>query len=106
MGARRRFRGGPERAREALLAWRRDFGRSLAELRRVLVGGGRAVLLMGDSVAGDDTVFVLDEVPRLARAAGLDLVARAAQARTPLGRERALFGKRGKREHLLLLEKP
>ena len=105
MGARRGFKD----VGRGLAAWERDLGQALGEMRRVLKKGGRAVLLVGDSLAGAgraaQAVLADETTTRLAQAAGLARVAWASQRRQPLGAlERTAFARREKREHLILLE--
>jgi len=105
MGARRSFSD----VRRGLATWEQDFGRALAEMRRVLRPGGRAILLVGDSLAGAgraaQAVLADETTTRLAANAGLRRIAWASQTRPSLGAtERAAFTRREKREHLILLE--
>ncbi len=107
IGARRAF------ARDlagGLVAWERDLAASLAGMARALRPGGRAILLVGDSLAGHGlasrALFADDLLVRLAPAAGLTLIAAASQARLALGgHERRAFETRPKREHLVLLRR-
>jgi SAM-dependent methyltransferase len=110
IGARRGFSGDRGNVERALAQWDRDLGRVLGEISRALKKGGRAILLTGDSLAGEravaEPVWSDDVIGRLAPAAGLTIVAAASQQRTPLGAaERAAFETRPKREHLVLLER-
>lgn len=110
IGARRAFAGPAARVRAALAEWDADFGAALAAMANVLVPRGRAVLNVGDSLAGAPPAAVAvhadDVVARLAPAAGLAVRAAASQEREALGGgERSAFATRPKREHLILLEK-
>ncbi|MBI4509774.1 MAG: hypothetical protein HY698_09050 [Deltaproteobacteria bacterium] len=110
LGARRKFAGGEEKLRAALLGWERDLADVLAQMAHVLRPGGRAVVLIGDSLAGTPPnavpVHAGELVLRLANQAGLDFVASASQARTALGSaEKQAFTARPKLEHLILLER-
>jgi SAM-dependent methyltransferase len=109
LGARRYFQGGAAKVKAALAEWERDLGAVLAEVARVLLPSGRAVLLLGDSLAGAPphgvAVHADDLIRRLAQGAGLWVRACASQRRTALGTaEKAAFAARDKCEHLLLLE--
>lgn len=105
IGARRHFLGDGEARRRARRRWARAFAATLAEIQRVLRPGGRAVLMIGDSFAGD-RVFWADEVLASAlEPIHLQMIAWAWQSRPKLGsREFQLFGERHKRECLFLLE--
>jgi SAM-dependent methyltransferase len=107
IGARRGFAADVGRA---LAAWERDLRAFLVETARVLREGGRAVILLGDSVAGRPpgarAVLAREVLGRLATAARLGVVAGAGAARDKLGAaERAAFGAADKREHLILLRR-
>jgi SAM-dependent methyltransferase len=107
IGARRSFTD----VARGFSAWEKDYGRALAEMRRVLRPGGRAVLLVGDSlggkVVGARAILADETTERLAKAAGFTVLARASQPRQALGfAERTAFTPREKREHLIELEAP
>ncbi|HEU5055051.1 MAG TPA: DNA methyltransferase [Kofleriaceae bacterium] len=106
MGARARFAGGPDRRARALGDYGRDLAAALAAVARALAPGGRAALVVGDSLAGRAPVRA-DELVRRAVAAPLALVAWAGQERPALGgaEKRAFAGGAPKREHILLLER-
>jgi hypothetical protein len=77
-------------------------------MARVLRPGGRAVLLLGDSLAGRPprarAVWARRTLEELAPAAGLRPVAGAGAPRDKLGAaERAAFGDAPKAEHLIVL---
>lgn len=101
IGARRGFAG--EGARGAAARWRDDLAAVIDAIAVALAPGGRAALVIGDSIAAgramradDDVRAVLDD--RLA------MVAWAWQDRPQLGgAEKRAFADRPKREHVLLL---
>ena len=104
IGARRNF----EDVGLGLARWERDLGASLAAMSRALKPGGRAIVLIGDSLAGvgptATAVFADDVLAKIAPMVGFTIVAAASQARLALGGvERRLFSERPKREHLVLL---
>jgi len=85
-------------------AYARDLGRALAEVARVLRPGGRAYLLVGDSLAGDRAVRA-DALVR--EVSPLPVAAAAAAERPQWGAaERAAFRGAPKREHLMCLIAP
>lgn len=91
---------------DALELWSRDFGVCLEQMHRVLSPTGALALVIADSLIGDSAVHADALVARLASSAGLRVVAHAAQARPQFHpAERRAFGRQGKREHLLLLER-
>lgn len=105
IGARRAFEHDVARG---LAQWERDLASTLHSIKRALKPGGRAIVLIGDSLAGvgpsSRAVFADDIVAKLAPGAGLTVVAAASQARLALGGgERRAFETRPKREHLVLL---
>ena len=106
MGARARFTGAPDRRARALDAYRGDLAAALAAMARALAPGGRAALVVGDSMAGREPVRA-DQLVRAALAPPLALVAWAWQERPALGgAEKRAFTRGGpKREHILLLQR-
>ena len=86
--------------------WRADAGRFVAEMARVLRPGGRALLVVGDGVVDGRAEHAPDSVAAAGAPVGLEPVARASQVR-PIHDRRlaAIFERRPRREHLLLLEK-
>ena len=104
IGARARFVGGPDRRARALEDYGRDLAAALAAVARALAPGGRAALVVGDSMAGREPVRV-DLLVKRAVAPPLALVAWASQERPALGNaeKRAFAGSAPKREHILLL---
>jgi SAM-dependent methyltransferase len=111
IGARRHFRGPAAAVEGGLLRWQRGMGQVLRELARVLVPGGRAALVMGDSLLGEGNasraLWVDDAMGELVPKSGLVLVAAASQARATVSRwEEKGFAARPKREHVILVERP
>jgi SAM-dependent methyltransferase len=104
IGARARFAGGPQHRARALDDYGRDLGAALAVMARALAPGGRAALVVGDSLAGRQPVRA-DILVKRAIAAPLTVVAWASQERPILGsaEKRAFTGGARKREHILLL---
>jgi SAM-dependent methyltransferase len=82
-------------------AYARDLGKALREIARVLRPGGRAYVLIGDSLAGGRAVYA-DALVR--EVSPLPVVAAAGAERPPWGAaERAAFRRTPKREHLMCL---
>lgn len=103
MGSRRQFAETGEARRRARRRWGRALGHALAEVARVLAPGGRAAVMLGDSVAGDRAIRA-DEALAAALPDPLEVVAWAWQERPALGRpERDAFAGRPKRECIFLL---
>jgi len=110
IGARPQFGGGAERRERALGETRAAMGAALGEMARVLVPGGRAALVVGDSLAGGVAVradrLIARALAETPAAAGLAQVAWARQERAALGRaEGRAFAGAGKHEHVLLVER-
>jgi SAM-dependent methyltransferase len=111
IGARRSF-GLKDQANvdAGLSRWERDYELALSEMARVLPAGGRALLVIGDSLAGRgkvaQAVFADDWLVDLAPRVGFEIAAAASAARDWLGamEERAFDGRK-KREHLVMLRK-
>jgi SAM-dependent methyltransferase len=107
IGARRRFSRheqgrGVERA---LRTWRSDLRAALAEVARALRSGGRAALVVGDSLAGGQPVMA-DEVLLELIDERLQLEAWAWQERAVHGgAEQRAFAGRTKREHVVVLRR-
>lgn len=102
IGSRRELAG--EAFGPALGRWERDLGATLSALARSLSPQGRIVLLIADSTLDGKALFAERVVEKAAPAAGLELLARASQARPHFhGGSRDAFTKRARREHLLLL---
>ncbi|HYP87953.1 MAG TPA: DNA methyltransferase [Polyangiaceae bacterium] len=88
----------------ALARWERDLKATLTALKRGLTKEGRAVLLIADSTLAGKPLFAERVVEKAAPSAGLELLARASQARPHFhGGSREAFTARPRREHLLLL---
>lgn len=105
LGSRRQFAGDGHERRRARRRFTRALGASLAEMARVLRPGGRAVVVLGDSVAGDRVMWA-DEAVAAALPELMTVRAWAWQSRPKHGlRERDAFADRPKREHLFLLER-
>ncbi len=110
IGSRRSFGATPLSIAAGLKRWSKDLKQTLSQMERVLVSGGRAVLLFGDSMAGRgpaaQPVYADSWLTELAPEVGLEVVAAASAARLPLGgTEHRAFAERGKREHLVMLRK-
>ena len=102
VGARRQFHGDRDRA---LATWQRDLSAALMQMARALRPGGRACLLLGDSLAGGSGVYA-DDTLAAAIPEDLSVVAWASQERPAFGAaERRAFAERPKREHGFLLER-
>jgi hypothetical protein len=97
--------GGPRNG--AANSFERDFLRCLAEMRRVLSPGGRAFLIVADSVFAGRPLYAPEWLVPLAERAGLVTLGRAAQARPyfhqPTG---TAFARAPRREHLIVFERP
>jgi DNA modification methylase len=108
IGARARFTGG--RRAQAMADTRAAFGEALGEMARALAPGGRAALVIGDSLAGGAAVradaLIAEARAAVPGAAALVPIAWARQERPTLGRAEAnAFAGSGKREHILLFER-
>jgi DNA modification methylase len=102
IGARRRL--DPLGAREGAARWRDEIGAVLRALRRVLVDGGGAVLLIADSVVAGAPVYAVDLLRDLAQPHGFALQAVASQPRPHFHAATArAFAKRPRAEHSVLL---
>jgi SAM-dependent methyltransferase len=87
-------------------AWQEGRRRWLVEMGRVLRPGGNALLVVGDGVVGNRPENAARAVAEAAAAAGLVLVASASQGRPPRDPAlRALFSRRERQEHILLLRR-
>ncbi len=103
IGARRWFATG---SAEAANKWREDLAAILDAMANALRRGGRAAIVTGDSLTTGGRARLADEDVRAMLDDRLALVAWAWQERPALGAaERTAFAARGKREHLLLLER-
>jgi hypothetical protein len=88
----------------ALARWERDLSATLAALARALTAEGRVVLLIADSTLAGKPLYAERVVEKAAPAVGLELLARASQARPHFhGGSRDAFVKQPRREHLLAL---
>ena len=80
--------------------------KSLGAIRRTLRNGGRAVLVMADSVVQRQALYADDTMDRLAPRAGLSLAAVASQKRPHFHEpSRDAFKGRPRKEHLFALMK-
>ena len=104
IGSRRAFHGDSRTRRLARRRWQRDLGEAMAEIARVLRPGGRAAVVLGDSVAGGRAIYA---EPAMKAAVGeLDLLAWSRQSRPHLGAmEHEAFAERGKSEYIFLVRK-
>lgn len=92
---------------EAVTRFRDDFRRALSAMRRVLRPGGSAAVVLADSAIRGSALYADDEIPHLARLAGLSLRMIASQGRPHFHEEsRDAFTRRPRREHVFLLESP
>jgi DNA modification methylase len=90
--------------KEAAFLWQDEIGASLREMRRVLAEGGRAVVVVADSVVDRKPMRADSELERTAKKYGMEVTAIASQER-PLflhGAERA-FADAPRREHVAIL---
>ncbi len=105
IGARRAFEAPGAAPRAAATQWRADLTAAVDAIAAALAPGGRAAVVIGDSMAAGRAILADDDVRR-ALDDRLVMVAWAWMERPALGAvERNAFGERGKREHVLLLER-
>ena len=103
IGARRGW--GQLAPRDATEKWRGDLRAVVDGIARVLAPRGLAALVIGDSLAAGHAMLADDDV-RAALDDRIAMVAWASQERPMLGvAERNAFAGRGKREHVLLLQR-
>jgi len=103
IGARRRFQTGSV---EAIEQWREDLAAMLDAMATALRKRGLAAIITGDSLTTGNRARLADEDVRSMLDDRLALVAWGWQERPSLGAaERSAFAARGKREHILLLER-
>ena len=103
LGARRKLNklGGDA----ALRHWEQELLPCLGQIARVLAPGGKAVLVVADSVLGGRPVYAEDLLRGLVPRAGLNVVAAASQLRPHFHfATRGAFKARPRREHALLLQ--
>ena len=94
-------------ADEGRARWQAEFGEVLAAMSKVLRPGGRAALLLADSVIAREPVLALDVVRAAAPAAGLQLTAAASQERPHFHAPSArAFDRSPRMEHAILLTRP
>jgi SAM-dependent methyltransferase len=87
--------------------WIEGRRRWMGEIARTLKSRGRAVLVVGDGIVGRRVEDAAEATAAAAAEAGLNAVARASQARPPLGGSVGrIYGDRPRREHVVLLVKP
>ena len=88
-------------------AWERSRNAWLAQMARVLLPGGHAVIVVGDGVVGEEAENAQSAIWAAAKTAGLEPVAFASQARPSHDKRiRDIFGERPRSEHVLVLQKP
>ncbi|WP_152629989.1 hypothetical protein [Haliangium ochraceum] len=105
LGSRQQFAGDGALKRRARRRYKRALGGAMEALARVLVPGGWAAVILGDSVAGDRAMWA-DEVLEEAASEYFSLRASAWQERGKLGSlEYEAFGDAPKREHIFLIER-
>jgi DNA modification methylase len=104
MGARRRYASlGPAEARAA---WTGELRALLASVERVLVPGGRLVMMLGDAAVKTTPLRAHELVELAARSTSMECVARASQDRPHFhGPTIHAFEHAPRREHALLLRK-
>ena len=87
-------------------AWEKDVRAYVGEIARLLVPGGRAYLLVGDSAIGTVAIPGEEELRRAAVEKGLHVLATASQGRPDVyaPAQGQLMG--GRREHLVALQRP
>lgn len=104
MGSRRRLNA--LSGEEAEAVWARDFGQVLISAKRVLRAGRFAFFMIGDSAVSGKVLRSDEMTTRLAKAAGLDVVALASQRRPQFHFEsQRTFGGRPRFEHLIALRR-
>jgi hypothetical protein len=105
IGSRRKLRAASRD--EGIKEWRDDFVESLRAIRRTLLPGGAAVLVLADSVVQKQPLYAEDVIEDLARNSQFELVATASQKR-PHFHEPSIdaFRRRPRREHLFVLSAP
>jgi DNA modification methylase len=102
VGARRTFRD----ARRGMERWERDGRDWVAAVGRVLRPGGQACVLGGDGATESGAVRFDECLARWAEAAGLEVVAAAAQRRPIFDEEtRRAYRGRERKEHLIALKR-
>jgi hypothetical protein len=102
IGARRHARN--VSFRPAIQRFRSEMGRSLGEMRRVLVKGGSALVVVADSVLANQAVRADEVMRELAEEAGLTPVAVASQQRPHFhAPTQRAFRDAPRREHVALL---
>jgi hypothetical protein len=102
MGARRHLRAADRRA--GIRQWEQDFTESLVAMRRSLRPNGVVVLVLADSVVQREPLYADDVISELALAAGLEVIASAAQRRPHFHEpSRDAFRGRPRREHVFVL---
>jgi SAM-dependent methyltransferase len=93
------------RGEERGAGWQRDFAHCLAEIQRVLATGGRAFVVIGDSVFGGRALYATEWLPDLAERAGLVPCGHAAQLRAHFHAATGRAFSEPRREHVFVFEK-
>jgi DNA modification methylase len=102
IGAHRHF--SEDHALDAAACWAEQLGACLDEMRRVLVPGGKAALLIADSVVAKRAFYADRAIRQLAPQYGLRIVGGASQRREHFhAPTRYAFRDAPRREHLILL---
>lgn len=102
VGSRRSFEADPQAANAA---WKQALAGIIGRIARALAPGGRAAIMLGDSVAKGRALYALDDL-RDALTGDVVLEAWASQERPMLGVvERRAFGDRPKAEHAIVLRR-
>ena len=102
LGARRHLE--PLGPRAAVERWTAELGATLSALRRVISPGGKVVLIIADSVIGQQAVYADQLIRQIAPAWGFKVTTLASQARPHFhGQSAQAFDRAPRREHAIVL---